>query len=66
MNWRLERRGETDRGKMQSYMGRVAAVGSNVRDNAGRTTGVESERLDRKNYLGGMREKLKTNKQMKC
>ena len=46
MNRRLERRGETDRGKMQSFMGLVAAVGSNVRDHTGRTTGVESERLD--------------------
>ena len=46
MNWRLERRGETDREKMQSFMGQVAADGSNVRGNAGKTTGVESERLD--------------------
>ena len=45
LNRRLERRGETDRGRMQSFMGLVVVVGSNVRDHTGRTTGVESERL---------------------
>ena len=31
-------------------MGLFAAVSSNVKDHTGRTTGVESERLDCKNY----------------
>ena len=43
INRRHQRRGETDRGNMQSFVGSVAAGGSNVRDHTGRTTGVESE-----------------------